>query len=79
MKYMFSDCSSLTRINVTNFDTQNILNMGNIFSQCVSFHLKIEPDVYYLNTSNVINMKSKFKGCSSINSLYIEAFDISDV
>ena len=35
---MFSGCSSLTRINVTNFDIQNVLNMGNMFSQCVSFH-----------------------------------------
>jgi surface protein len=32
--YMFSSCSDLTNINLSNFNTQNITNMSDMFSHC---------------------------------------------
>ena len=33
---MFSECSSLTSLNLSNFNTNNVKDMGNIFSGCSS-------------------------------------------
>ena len=33
---MFSYCSSLTNINLSNFNTQNVTNMSCMFSDCSS-------------------------------------------
>ena len=34
--YMFSDCSSLININLSNFNTQNVTNMNSMFDGCSS-------------------------------------------
>ncbi len=31
MRYMFCDCSSLTSLNLSNFNTNNVINMEYIF------------------------------------------------
>ena len=36
MWYMFRECSSLTNLDVSNFDTSQVTNMGNMFSECNS-------------------------------------------
>ena len=40
MLHLFSDCSSLTNLNLSNFDTKNVTEMGCMFAGCNS--LKIE-------------------------------------
>ena len=57
MKRMFSDCSSLKELNLTNFNTENVRNMGSMFRGCGS--LKI-LNVSNFNTINVINMENVF-------------------
>ena len=32
MSYMFSECSSLTSLNLSNFNTNNVTNMKDMFS-----------------------------------------------
>lgn len=34
MSYMFRDCSSLTNLNLSNFETSNVTNMSYMFSGC---------------------------------------------
>ena len=34
--FMFSDCSSLTNIDLSNFNTNNVTNMGGMFCGCSS-------------------------------------------
>ena len=34
MSYMFSGCSSLTSLNLSNFNTNNVNNMRSMFSHC---------------------------------------------
>ena len=36
MNGMFSGCSSLTNIGLSNFDTKNVTNMGSMFDGCSS-------------------------------------------
>ena len=37
---MFCGCKSLTNINLSNFNTQNVTNMINMFSYCYSLKKK---------------------------------------
>ena len=34
---MFCDCKNLTNINLSNFNTQNVTNMGSMIIRCESF------------------------------------------
>ena len=34
MSYMFSGCSSLKEINISNFNTNNVTDMSDMFSGC---------------------------------------------
>ena len=36
MSYMFFECSSLTNIDLSSFNTQNVKNMSNMFYDCDS-------------------------------------------
>ena len=36
MSSMFSNCNSLTSIDISNFKIQNVLNMSSMFSNCDS-------------------------------------------
>jgi len=36
MKYMFRDCSSLTNLGVSNWNTSNVTNMSAMFCNCIN-------------------------------------------
>ena len=36
MSVMFCGCSSLEELNINNFNTNNVINMDSIFSECSS-------------------------------------------
>ena len=48
---MFADCNSLISINLSNFNTQNVTNMSNMFYKCKSL---TSLDLSNFNTQNVI-------------------------
>ena len=57
---MFYYCSSLTSLNLSNFNTNNVTNMSRMFSSCsklTSLNLSI------FNTKNVKDMNCMFSGC----------------
>ena len=62
--YMFCGCSSLSHINLSNFNTINVTNMSCMFSWCSS--LSNISDISIWDTKNVTNMNSMFCGCSSL-------------
>lgn len=74
IRFWFSGCSNLASINLSNFDTSNVINMESIFSSC--FNLT-SIDVSNLDTSNVTDMSSMFSHCSNLTSLDLSNFDIS--
>ena len=63
---MFYECSSLTSINLSNFNTQNVTNMSHMFCDCYSL---TNLDLSNFNTQHVTNMSHMFSGCSSLTNL----------
>ena len=46
-------CNALQKLNVSNFNTSNVINMGHMFQECSSL---IDLDISNFNTSKVTNM-----------------------
>ena len=57
---MFSECSSLKELNLSNFNTNNVTIMRSMFYGCSSLK---ELNLSNFN-NNVTNMKYMFSGCS---------------
>ena len=49
---MFNECSSLTNINVSNFNTNNVEDMSNMFCDCNALK---EINLKNFNTKNIIH------------------------
>jgi len=63
MLCMLGKCCSLTRINLSNFNTQNVITMRSMFIKCKSLKYL---DISNFNTQNVTEMDSMFKECKSL-------------
>ena len=63
INHMFDDCSSLTNINLSNFNTQNVTNMSYMFYDCYSL---TNINLSNFNTQNVTDMSYIFSGCKSL-------------
>ena len=68
MSALFYNCSNLTSLDVSNFDTENVTNMSYMFDNCSNL---TSLDLSNFNTLNVTDMKSMFSGCSNIESIYV--------
>ena len=55
---MFSRCSSIKELNLSNFNTNNVTNMSTMFKECSSLK---DLNLSNFNTNNVTYM---FYGCS---------------
>ena len=64
---MFSGCSSLTSLNLSNFNTENVQNMRGMFSGCSSL---TSLDLSNFNTENVQDMIHMFNECNSLQTIY---------
>ncbi len=72
MMSMFGWCSSLTAIDLNNFDTHKVINMYGMFSYCSSL---TSLDLSSFDTKNVTLMESMFSGCSGLTSLDVSAIN----
>ena len=61
MSYMFYEYSSLKELNLSNFNTKYVIDMGFMFSGCSSLK---ELNISNFNTNNVTYMGGMFTGCS---------------
>ena len=73
---MFSGCSTLITLDLSNFNTSSVTNMSRMFSYCSSL---TSLDLSSFNTSKVTNMSYMFSDCSSLTSLDISNFDFSNI
>ena len=64
MSFMFSNCSSFTSLNLSNFNLQNVIEMICLFNDCNS---SISLNIPNLNTENIIDMSCMFNRCNSLN------------
>ena len=76
MRSMFSNCSSLTSLDVTHFNTANVTNMGYMFYSCSSL---TSLDVTHFKTAKVTDMSRMFYNCSSLTSLDVTYFNTEEV
>lgn len=76
MRAMFSGCSSLTSLDVSNFKTQNVTSMRAMFSRCRSL---TSLDVSKFNTDKVTSMRTMFVGCNNLTSLNLSNFNTQNV
>ena len=76
LSYMFSGCSSLTTLNLSNFNTQSVTNMSYMFSGCSSL---TTLDLSNFNTQKVTNMSYMFYNCSSLTDLNLSSFKTQKV
>ena len=60
MREMFSGCSSLKDLNISNFITDNVTNMSSMFSRCASLN------------DNVFDMSEMFNECFLFKELKIK-------
>ena len=72
LDYMFSFCSSLTNINLSNFNTNNVTNMSSMFSKCSSLK---NINLSNFNTNNVTDMSYMFYGCYKLRKDNIITYD----
>ena len=73
---MFKECTSITEINLSNFDTSSVTSMDNMFEGCLSL---TSINLSNLKTSLVKRMIFMFSRCASLTSLDLSSFDTSSV
>ena len=73
---MFKECTNITEINLSNFDTTLVISMDNMFEGCSSL---TSLDLTNFKTSSVKRMIFMFSQCSSLTSLDLSKFDTSSV
>ena len=77
MGSMFADCSSLTSLNLSGFDTSKVTYMDSTFASCRAL---TSLNLSGFDTSKVTYMGSMFSGCRALTSLRFpsnKSFDIS--
>ena len=76
INHLFSGCNNITKINLSNFNTQNVTDMSFMFEECNN--LKI-IDLSNLNTENVTNISSMFSFCKSLTNINLSNFNTQKV
>lgn len=74
--YMFFQCSALTSIDLSGFDTSTVTSMCAMFNSC--YNLK-DLDLSSFNTENVTDMHSMFGSSRSLENLDLSGFDTKNV
>ena len=76
MGYAFSNCGSLTSLDVSGFNTSNVTNMNSMFIFCSSL---TSLDVSHFKTSNVTDMYQLFSNCHSLKALDLSGWNTENV
>ena len=74
-EHMFYN-SNFTNLNLSNWDTSNIINMIWMFSSCSNL---TDLDISNFDTSNTINIKYMFAYCSKLKNINVNHFNINKI
>ena len=74
--FMFSLCSSLIKLDLSNFNTQNVTDMSCMFLRCRAL---TNLEISNLHTENVINMSYMFSECYSLKNINVSSFKTQNV
>ena len=64
---MFSGCSALTTLDLSNFNTEKVTNMSFMFSYCYAL---TTLDISNFNTEKVTDMSAMFYYCKALTTIY---------
>lgn len=73
---MFQNCSAMTTIDLSHFDTSKTIYMNQMFENCSSL---TSVNVLSFDTTNVVTIAGMFKGCSSLLSLNLSNFNTQNM
>ena len=76
MNDMFYYCFSLTSLNLSNLNVNNVINMSCLFHECSNL---TSLNLSNFKTNHVTNMSGMFDGCSSLTSLDLSSFNTNNV
>ena len=68
MNYMFYGCSSLTSLDLSNFNTSNVTDMNFMFYGCTSL---TSLNLSNCDMSKVTSVSGTFNGCFKLKDVYI--------
>ena len=74
--HMFYNCTNITNLNLSNFNTENVTDMSCMFQNCKSL---ANLNLTNLDTQNVINMCGIFMDCNSLTKLDLSNFNTQNV
>ena len=72
---LFCNTEDIILIDLSEYDTSNIIYMSVMFAACPIHHIKLNN----FNTNNVISMHGMFCGCSELEKLDLSSFDTHNV
>ena len=75
INYMFFKCSSLTNIDLSNFNTQNVTDMSDMFNGCSSL---VNLDLSNFNLKKVKYMTNIFNLCISLKNVKFNLLNVGD-
>ena len=73
MSYMFYNCTSLTEVNTSGWDTSKVSTMSYMFYKCEQLTLLNVKD---FNTTMLSNANYMFRYCKSLKTLYLDQWDV---
>ena len=73
---MFYECSNITEIDLSDFDTSEVSIMWSMFHGCSQLY---SLDFSNFDTSQVTDMESMFHGCSQLSTIDLSNFQTSNV
>ena len=76
MSYMFYNCSGLTSIDLSGWNTTNVTTISNMFDSCTKL---TTLDLSNFDTSKVLYMNYVFYNCTNLTTLDLSNFDTSNV
>lgn len=74
--FMFRNCWRLESLDLSNFDTSQVTEMGGMFFWCVTLK---SLNLSFFNTSKVTSMFNMFRNCYSLTQLDVSNFNTSQV
>lgn len=73
MHQMFAGCTSIEKLDMSNFNTSNVTNMSEMFKNC---HTLTSIDASGFDCSQVTDISSMFNGCSNVEEIKLpDSFD----
>ncbi len=76
MERMFDRCTSLTGLDLSDFNTEDVVSMAGMFTECRSLR---ELDLSAFDTGKVKSMWNMFGACENLKEMDISGFDMANV